>query len=61
MIDLLQKLAAVERLAQGSRWQRLLNAPGKYLFAMGFREFFYSRSHRARPARLPRFWGGPCG
>ena len=36
MNDLLQKLADVERLAQGSRWQRLLNDPGKYLFALSF-------------------------
>lgn len=59
MIDLFQKLAAAERLAQGSRWQRLLNAPGKYLFAMGFRELFYARSHRARPAQVTTFFGLP--
>ena len=59
MIDLFEKLAMAERLAQGSRWQRLLNAPGKYLFAMGFREFFYARSHRARPAQVTTFFGLP--
>lgn len=59
MIDLFEKLAVAERLAQGSRWQRLLNAPGKYLFAMGFRELIYARSHRARPAQVDTFFGLP--
>ena len=59
MKDLLQKLAEVERLAQGSRWQRLLNAPGKYVFAMGFRELVYARTRRARPATVPTFFGLP--
>ena len=59
MIDLFEKLAMAERLAQGSRWQRFLNAPGKYLFAMGFREFFYTRSYRARPAQVTTFFGLP--
>ncbi len=59
MNDLLQKLAGVERLAQGSRWQRLLNAPGKYLFALGFRELVYARTRRARPVAVATFFGLP--
>ena len=59
MNDLLQKLADVERLAQGSRWQRLLNDPGKYLFALSFRELVYVRTRRARPAVITTFFGLP--
>lgn len=59
MIDLLEKLAEAERLAQGSRWQRLLNAPRKYLFAMGFRELVYARTRQARPATVTTFFGLP--
>ncbi len=59
MTDLLLRLAEVERLAQGSRWQRLLNAPGKYLFALGFRELVYARTRRARPVAVATFFGLP--
>ncbi len=59
MSDLVRKLAHIERLAQGSRWARLWHAPARYLFALGFRELVYARSHRARPAQVTTFFGLP--
>ena len=59
MIDLVSKLAEVERLAQGSRWRRLLHAPNKYLFAIGFQKLVYARTHRGRPATAHTFFGLP--
>ena len=59
MNDLETKLAEIERLAHGSRWQRLWHAPAKYLFALGFRELLYARNHRARPATVHTFFGLP--
>lgn len=59
MTDLVAKLAEAERLAQGSRWQRLRNTPGKYLFALGFKTLVYARTHRGRPALAHTFFGLP--
>lgn len=59
MNDLVSKLAEVERLAQGSRWRRLLNAPANYLFAIGFQKLVYARTHRGHPATAHTFFGLP--
>lgn len=58
MLDLSARLALAERLARGSRWQRLLHAPGRYSLALGFR-LVYSRTQRARPAVANTFFGLP--
>lgn len=59
MNDLALKLTEIERLACASRWARLWHAPAKYLFALGFRELVYARSHRARLADVTTFFGLP--
>ncbi|MDQ2769827.1 MAG: FkbM family methyltransferase [Bacteroidota bacterium] len=59
MNDLGAKLAEIERLAHGSRWQRLWHTPARYIFALGFRELIYARSHRARPTDVKTFFGLP--
>jgi FkbM family methyltransferase len=59
MNDLARKLTEIEQLAQGSRWRRLWHTPGKYLFALGFRELVYARNRRAQAADVTTFFGLP--
>ena len=59
MINLEAELTQIEKLAQASRFQRLLHAPARYLFALGFRKLVYARNHRAHPAQTTTFFGAP--
>lgn len=59
MNDLEINLTAAEQLARGSRWQRLWHAPGRYLYALGFRRLVYARGRRARMAVAHTFFGTP--
>ncbi len=57
--ELEAKLTRVAQLAQASRWRRLWHTPGRYAYALGFREWVYPRTHRARPALATTFFGLP--
>jgi FkbM family methyltransferase len=57
MNDLLDKLGAVERMAQASKWQRLLARPFRYAYATGFKEFVYPRSRKGILKKAHTFFG----
>ena len=59
MPSFLRQLAHVEKLAAGSRWHRLLHAPGKYLYAIGFRQLVYARTRRGVFRQVNTFFGVP--
>lgn len=54
---LLDKLDAVERMAQASKWQRLLAQPFKYVYATGFKTFVYPRSKKGVMKSASTFFG----
>lgn len=49
----------LERFASGSRWQRLLRAPLRYLFAVGFRRLLYPLTRKGLLIRSATFFGKP--
>ena len=59
MSPLLAQLQRVENLATGSRLHRLLHAPGKYLYAIGFRQLVYARTRRGVFRQVDTFFGVP--
>ncbi|GAB3290792.1 class I SAM-dependent methyltransferase [Hymenobacter tenuis] len=56
---LLKQLDKVEALAQATKWHRLLHAPGKYLYAIGFRRLVYARSKKGLVKQVNTFFGVP--
>lgn len=56
---LLTALEQVEQLAKASKWQRLLAAPQRYLYAIGFRELLYRFSPQERLTTANTFFGQP--
>lgn len=59
MASLLEQLQHVENLATASRVQRLLHAPGRYLYAIGFRQLVYARTRRGIFKNVTTFFGLP--
>lgn len=52
-------LDRLTRRAQGSKWRRLLAAPGRYLYGQFFRHLFYRYTHRGIRRRAVTFFGYP--
>ncbi|SNC66076.1 methyltransferase, FkbM family [Hymenobacter gelipurpurascens] len=59
MNPLLQQLDQVENLANATKWHRLLHAPGKYLYAIGFRQLVYARTKKGLVKQVNTFFGVP--
>ncbi|NVO86170.1 FkbM family methyltransferase [Hymenobacter terrestris] len=59
MSSLLRQLAHVEKLAASTRWHRLLHAPAKYIYAIGFRQLVYARTRRGVFKQVDTFFGVP--
>lgn len=59
MSALLTQLQHVENLATGSRLHRLLHAPARYLYAIGFRQLVYARTRRGIFKQVDTFFGIP--
>ena len=59
MSSFLRQLAHVEKLAASSRWHRLLHAPGRYIYAIGFRTLVYARTRRGVFRQVNTFFGVP--
>jgi len=54
---LLARLERVERLARAGKWQRLMASPGRYLYALGFRETLYRWKRQERQAMAQTVFG----
>ncbi|QJX48073.1 FkbM family methyltransferase [Hymenobacter taeanensis] len=59
MNSLLKQLDEVEALANATKWRRLLHAPGKYLYAIGFRQLVYARTKKGLVKQVSTFFGMP--
>ncbi|TGD82445.1 FkbM family methyltransferase [Hymenobacter wooponensis] len=59
MNSLLKQLDEVEALANATKWRRLLHAPGKYLYAIGFRQLVYARTKKGLVKEVSTFFGMP--
>lgn len=57
--DLLTQLEHVERLALAPKLLRLLRAPGRYLYAVGFRLLRYRATKKGVMKQTPTFFGTP--
>lgn len=55
--NLLVELERVERLALAPKLQRLLRAPGRYLYAIGFRLLRYRATKKGVMKQTPTFFG----
>lgn len=54
---LLERLNKVERIAYATKWSRLLHNPYKYISAILFRKFTYTKTHHERIVQTPAFFG----
>lgn len=59
MHPFLEQLDHVEALATAPKWRRLVHAPGKYLYAIGFRWVVYARTKQGIMKTVPTFFGVP--
>ena len=59
MHPFLEQLDHVEALATAPKWRRLWHAPGKYLYAIGFRQLVYARTRQGVIKTVPTFFGLP--
>ncbi|MGY2132995.1 FkbM family methyltransferase [Hymenobacter sp. HD11105] len=57
--DLLHQLERVERLAQAPKLMRLLRAPARYLYAVGFRLLRYQATKKGIIKQADTFFGTP--
>ncbi len=55
--NLLANLQSVEKIANFSKILRLLNNPYKYLYALLYRNFIYSKSKKEKIVNVPLFYG----